>query len=372
MLEYGDTSLRLLFCPPHAFEPCLRTVSSALQVCPPQAFEPCLRTATGRRRWIVCCADFDNRYHHSHSALCFLISAQIGPLSPLIPSAIAPYVFVPLVSAPLECPANEFNMVRHRMRSRKGGTKGGSSHPLVECSTSSPFLKLHHPQAFEEGRHPSSKRGRGRARSSGVVLDEFDVHSDNSPPPLHPTPHSAHFRFCSSLNRPVITASISISFSEEIVHSISQVDLSNSRRKVLSDATIAGNLVTMCWLIVSSPPVVRTWVELCMVKGVALLPRALLVVRVTTVLLSRMLLATGATLTMVVECYTATPPWTWRMTGLAQSSRNPSPMTTTKITWPPGSRRWQTKFRQRRTEVSRLWLPWCLLSGSFWFLIILM
>lgn len=117
------------------------------------------------------------------------------------------------------------------MCSCRGGTRGGSSRPPVERSTSSPSPEVHHPHALGEGRHPNSRRGRGWAHSSGDVFDEFAVHSDNSPPPLHPAPLSAHFRFCSSLNRAIITASISISFSKETTLSTSQVNISTSSQE---------------------------------------------------------------------------------------------------------------------------------------------
>ena len=169
------------------------------------------------------------------------------------------------------------------MRSRRGGTMGGSSHPLKERSTSSPSSKLHHPQSFGEGRHHNTRRGRGRARSSGVPLNEFVVHFDNSPPPLQPAPHSAHFRFCSSLNRPVITASISISFSEEITHSASQVDITNLSQEGthrLNNWRDSGKNVMVDSLFTSLG---LNLVEFYMVNGVALMPRTPLVVQVMMV-----------------------------------------------------------------------------------------
>lgn len=127
-------------------------------------------------------------------------------------------------------------MVRHRIGIRRGGTRGGSSHPPTkphpEPTASSPSPELHHPQRHGAGRYPSTKSGRSHARSSGVVHGYFAVHSTNFPLPLHPSPQSTQFKFYSTLNRPVITTTISILFIEDNAQTTSQVDNSNLRQEV--------------------------------------------------------------------------------------------------------------------------------------------
>lgn len=149
LLVYGVTS----------FHSC--TFSPALLHLSAQAYEPSLRTTIGCRCWIICCADFGNGFHHSHSALCILISTQNYPVSPHIPFASAPSLIIPPVTAPVACSASDIIMFRHRMRSHRGGTRGGSSCPLVERATSSPSPKLHHPPILGEGRYPNTRRGHG-------------------------------------------------------------------------------------------------------------------------------------------------------------------------------------------------------------------
>lgn len=187
----------------------------------PLAFEPSLRTATSHPYWIVCCVDFGNGFHHSHSSLYFLISAQNDPFAIHIPSANTPSVIAPPVTDRL---ASDISLVRDHMRSRRGGTRGGSSHPPIEHATSSPSHELHHPPTLGEGRYPNTRHGRDRACSLGFAHGEFSVHSENFPPPLQSAPHSAQFKFCNSLNRLAITTTISIFFSKENTQTVSQVD----------------------------------------------------------------------------------------------------------------------------------------------------
>ena len=81
-------------------------------------------------------------------------------------------------------------MVRHHMRSRRGGIRGGSSHPQTdlnpEPTASSPSPEFHNPQRNGVGRYPSTRSGWGHARTSGVIHGDFVVHSTNFPLPLHP------------------------------------------------------------------------------------------------------------------------------------------------------------------------------------------
>lgn len=57
------------------------------------------------------------------------------------------------------------------------------------------------------------------------------MHSTSFPFPLHPAPHSTQFRFCSTLNRPVITTTISILFTEDNEQPASQVENSDLQQE---------------------------------------------------------------------------------------------------------------------------------------------
>jgi len=57
---------------------------------------------------------------------------------------------------------------------------------------------------------------RGRTQLQGSERRDATVHTTNFPLPLHPTPHTTQFRFRSTLNRPVITATVTITFFEEM------------------------------------------------------------------------------------------------------------------------------------------------------------
>lgn len=173
--------------------------------CPPQAAEPCSHTVTGGSCWLVSCVDFGNGYHYSHCRLCNLTSAQPSPIPPLLNSSAI---------SPSENLARHSVMVRHHMRSRKGGTRGGCARPQAmpspEPAAPSPSPKLSYPHSSVLGKYPNTRSGRGGAQFPGGGRN-----TANFPLPPHPAPHSTQFRFCSNLNRPVITATITIVFTEE-------------------------------------------------------------------------------------------------------------------------------------------------------------
>lgn len=96
-------------------------------------------------------------------------------------------------------------MVRQRLISRRGGSRGGSSRQQVQrrSTLGSPSSSV------ENARYPNTRSRRGRA---GLRSAPF-------PLPQHHSPHTTLFHFRSTLNQPVITATISISFSEEAIQS---------------------------------------------------------------------------------------------------------------------------------------------------------
>jgi len=177
--------------------------------CPLQASEPSSCTVTGRRCWLTCCVDFGNGHHHSHSSFCHLTIA--------LPDS-APVLNHSIIGSS-EHSARNSDMVQHRMRSRRGGTRGGSSRPQTEPNpeptASSPSYELFHPQRYVLGRYADTRSRRGHALSPGVSHGYFAVHSASFPLPPHPASHSTQFSFCSTLNRPVITATITILFAED-------------------------------------------------------------------------------------------------------------------------------------------------------------
>ena len=92
----------------------------SLSICPPQVGNPCSRTATRSRCWLLCCVDLGNGHHYSHSRLCPLNLAQ----TPSVHTFLSFPAFYPA-----EFPFHHIDMVRHRMRSRRGGTHDGSTRP---------------------------------------------------------------------------------------------------------------------------------------------------------------------------------------------------------------------------------------------------
>lgn len=105
-------------------------------VCPPsfsifplQARNPCSRTVTGRRCWLLCCIDFGNGYHYSHSRHCPLNLVQ----EPFVHSRLS----FQASNSP-ELLSRHIAMVRHRTRSRRGGNRGGNARSQVAQSSEPP------------------------------------------------------------------------------------------------------------------------------------------------------------------------------------------------------------------------------------------
>lgn len=169
-------------------------------VCPPQAAEPCFRTATGSRCLILPCQDFGNGFHFSHSCHCLLDCGSPTP-----------------ATAHRCLHSNSFAVnsamarLRHRMRSRRGGLRGGFNRSQASFSSTSdsPDLTTEFPNSLINPTHnyPNTRSGRGWRDNA--------VHTVDLPLPPLSGPHNTQFRFCSSLNRPTITATITISFKEE-------------------------------------------------------------------------------------------------------------------------------------------------------------
>lgn len=96
-----------------AFNPTVRTLSSGL--CPLQVGNPCSKMVTCIHCWLLLALDFGIGFPFSHSQPCSLNPAQ----DPIVHSQIP-------IQEPhsTELPLRRLAMVRHRMRSHHGGSRG--------------------------------------------------------------------------------------------------------------------------------------------------------------------------------------------------------------------------------------------------------
>jgi len=105
------------------------------------------------------------------------------------------------------------------MRSRRGGSRGGIIYPPAmpspESASPSSSPDISNPYSTFSGRHPDTCSGRGRAQLQGAHWMDTTVHTANFPLLPHPAPHTTQFLFHSTLHKPVITATVTITFSEE-------------------------------------------------------------------------------------------------------------------------------------------------------------
>ena len=159
----------------------------------------CLVTATirrsGQRNF---CLDFAAYLHFSRFCLCLFSSVNWNSASsyPLVPTApeIAP-----------------MPRVRHRMHCRRGRTRGQPRRAPSNTSTESTSGQS---SDYYLGRYPNTRSGRGRLVVSGHRMDSptpsFPTVSSPSP-----TTRTAQFSFNCSLNRPRITALVTVVFREE-------------------------------------------------------------------------------------------------------------------------------------------------------------
>jgi len=158
------------------------------------------------------CVDLGNGHHYSHSRLCNLTSTQTSPVHPLLNS-------LAITSTENSAWHSTMARIHHRMRSRRGGSWGGSIRPPETPShdsvSPSPSPKIPYPHSSVSGRYPDTCSGWGRAQLPRVCRRDVIVHKANFPLPPHPAPQSTQFFFCISLNRPVISATITIVFSDE-------------------------------------------------------------------------------------------------------------------------------------------------------------
>lgn len=186
--------------------------------CPPQAAELSSHTITGRCCWLLCCVDLGNGYHFSQMTHSELNCAQ------------NPYVFLlnnhSIPRNPSASPINNFDIntvmarTRHRVHSRRGGSRGGRIHPhatpRLELASPSSSPSINHSHGTFSGRHPATHSGRVHSQAHGSRRGNAATQTANLPLPPHPFQHMFQFRFHASLPQPIVIATITITFSEEI------------------------------------------------------------------------------------------------------------------------------------------------------------
>ena len=113
------------------------------------------------------------------------------------------------------------SMVRQRLISRRGSSRGGSSRHQARrrSSSSSP------PSTVDNSSYPNTRSGHGRG--CGRAQGQARYPSAPFPLPQHPSPHTTFFQFRSTLSQPIITATLAISFSEEVASATQLPSLRN-------------------------------------------------------------------------------------------------------------------------------------------------
>ena len=146
----------------------------------------CLRTVTIRRSGqLNCCLDLAAYLHFSRSGPCLSssVSWNSASPSPLVPTAPE--------TAPMP-------RVRHRMRFRRGSTRG---QPLRAPSSPSTESTSGQSSDYYVGRYPNTRSGWGRVVGSGHRMDSPTPRFPTASSPS-PTTRTAQFSFNFSLNRP--------------------------------------------------------------------------------------------------------------------------------------------------------------------------
>lgn len=180
--------------------------------CPPEAELTSSHTSLGKRCHLGCCLDFLPGFHFSHNPFC--------PLQFTSPPELNSTPSMSLVANSNRSHRIRDKMprLRHRLRCRRGSTRGRSSgrrRSLSTSSLSSSFESLH-------GRYPSMHSGHGNGRGCRLPSSPTrGVSASLSPPCSHPaasasllSPSTAHFHFQCKTNRPLVIATITVTFKE--------------------------------------------------------------------------------------------------------------------------------------------------------------
>lgn len=175
--------------------------------CPAEVSLPSFRTQVGRRCLLTCCFDLYPGLHFSHSPFCSGLNATSSALWNALPPR--------LLSGPRRDLCPTMPRLRHRLRCRRGNTRASSSRgwhsPSISSDSSSPTDSFERPRVRRHSSNmrnrtsPASRRPRpGSSRSPAAPLPAAPLHS----------PSSAIFHFQSNSNKPLIIATVTVSFKE--------------------------------------------------------------------------------------------------------------------------------------------------------------
>lgn len=184
--------------------------------CPPQATKLSSHTIIGRRCLILSYVDLGNGFHFSQTPHYVMNYAQ-NSSALFLNSHFSPRDI--FVSPTTNSEINTF-MARtcHRLRSRRGGSRGSNIYPLQRPTLnllllSLPLLPLI--PVVPSLKYPDTCSGRGRSQAHGAQRVNTSTQTDNLPTPPHPSHHTNQFHFESTLLHPIIITTVIVTFNEE-------------------------------------------------------------------------------------------------------------------------------------------------------------
>lgn len=208
-IRFFNSSLRLVAWPLcNTFRSSMsRQVKPLNFRCPEEASSPSFRTQVGRRCPLICCFDLSPGLHFTHNPFCSGLVATSSELWDTLPPRF--------LSGPTLGPCPTMPRLRHRLRCRRGSVRASSarrwrSHSDSSASSSSAASYEH----SREGRHSSPAHRRRSLASLRPRSGSSRPPADSRPAaPLH-NPSTAIFHYQSSANKPLIIATITVSFKE--------------------------------------------------------------------------------------------------------------------------------------------------------------
>lgn len=172
--------------------------------CPLAAVEPSSRITTGKRCNILCCIDFGQGGYYTQS-LIYNLTFNSMPSEPS-----EPHSMLTSHSHSLH-PHAIMSRLHHRMGSRRGSSRDRlpRSLPSTISDSSSPT------ENYVSGRYLETRNGRGcLSTTHSLPLQTTIPNTDIPSSSRHPN-HSDQFIYHFSLNRPLIKATITVTFQEE-------------------------------------------------------------------------------------------------------------------------------------------------------------
>lgn len=189
----------------------------------PSAAEPSLHTTMGICCRLLCCVDLGNGHHFSQSFLCHLRFEVFTPSSSLDLNSPAPHntPSVALCLPPdltihrlLQLSRRRIMRQHHRMRCRRGGSRGNATRPssLPPSVSTSPFASppLSPSNYLFLGQYLDTRSGQGRMGTNEVRhLGGLAQHTSTTA-----SSQQAQFQFRYSMDRLLIIATVTIDFRE--------------------------------------------------------------------------------------------------------------------------------------------------------------